>query len=164
MLTKERLKQLREIAEQYPDSGFQGELDSQELLELLDAEERLTKVETFAHTIAPMPGPVKASNGPKLKSVPDHPKMQHMAHSLIGNVVMLLRQEIEHSPPDKRNRMTLALFWEDEEWNLTLAKGKYESLMEEQRDQARADRDHWMKQALGPVDPPTNNDHEQDGN
>ena len=138
MLTKERLKQLREIAEQYPDSGFQGELDSQELLELLDAEERLTKVETFAHTIAPMPGPVKASNGPKLKSVPDHPKMQHMAHSLIGNVVMLLRQEIEHSPPDKRNRMTLALFWEDEE--------------------------HWMKQALGPVDPPTNNDHEQDGN
>ena len=164
MLTQERLTQLRKIGERNVGGCDRMDVTAEELLELLDIEERLTKVETFAHTLAPMPGPVKANGGPKLKAVPDHPKMQHMAHSLIGNVVMMLRQEIEHSPPDKRNRMTLALFWEDEEWNLTLAKGKYESLMEQQRDEARAERDHWMKQALGPVEATLNNDHEQDGN
>lgn len=163
MLTQERLTQLRKIADQNVGGCDRMDIAAEELLELLDAEERLTKVETFAHTIAPMPGAPRNEGLPlKLKSVPDHPKMQEMAQSLLGSAVQMLRMEIEHSPPDKRNRLTVTVFWNDEKWNLTLGKGDYESVMEAQRDEARADAAYWMQQ--GPVEQIPNNDHEQDGN
>jgi hypothetical protein len=81
----------------------------------------------------------------RFKSMPDHEAARRAAAWMLGCAARLLRAEVEHAPPELRNRMTVCMSWDDERWNLTLARGDYEHAMEAQRDAARAERDAVVK-------------------
>lgn len=108
---------------------------------------------------------LKPQNILKFKSVPDADKAQAMSAWLLESTILLLRGELEHSPPETRNRMTVAVDFADERWNLTLARGDFEHAVEAQRNQARTERDHWRDRffEVCPLQlPPT--DEATDGN
>ena len=95
--------------------------------------ETLTKLEEFLQ-------PFKANNAhttPRWKSLPERLSVQDMATWAVEQATLLLREELQHGPPDKRNRMTVSISWADEDWNLTLAIGNYEHAVEKARDEAR---------------------------
>ena len=95
--------------------------------------ETLTKLEEFLQ-------PFKATNAhttPRWKSLPERLSVQDMATWAVEQATLLLRNELQHGPPDKRNRMTVSISWADEDWNLTLAIGNYEHAVEKARDEAR---------------------------
>ena len=100
------------------------------------------------------------------KSLPNIKQVKDMAIWVMESTAKLFRQEVEHAPPELRNRFTLKLFFGEESWNLTLSRGDYEHAVETQRNQARRERDMWMNrfyEAHPNVTRPTNNDNEQDG-
>jgi hypothetical protein len=95
--------------------------------------ETLSKLEDFLRPFRPK----DAHTTPRWKSLPERPAVQDMATWVVEQATLLLRNELQHGPPDKRNRMTVAISWADEDWNLTLSIGKYEHAVEKARDEAR---------------------------
>lgn len=96
-------------------------------------EEELVKVAALLHAFEPQ----HAHTTPRWKSLPERPAVQATATWAVEKTVQLLREELQHGPPDKRNRMTVSISWADEDWNLTLSIGNYEHAVEKARDEAR---------------------------
>jgi len=72
----------------------------------------------------------------RLQALPE--RAQAMGQWLMEGCAKMMRAEMEHAPPDKRNRMTARIVFGDDLYTLTLARGDFDHAIEKQRDQARA--------------------------
>lgn len=143
---------------------------NEELLSLEELKERSREYDKLLALIESLKEPTDLEAvGPSQinwASVPKIDRVQRMCTATVMVAINVLRTEIEFSPPDKRNRFTVSLFYGEESWNLTLARGDYSHAMEKQRDLARKERDFWMTKYYEehPEEPQVHtNDHEDDG-
>ena len=77
----------------------------------------------------------------RLKSVPNDDTVHRFAAYILDTCIRLMAKELAAQVPEKRNRLTLSIESPEGEYNLTFARGQYNNAMENQRDEARAERD-----------------------
>lgn len=75
------------------------------------------------------------------KSLPNDPRAHQFAGFVLESCIRLLATELAEQAPETRNRMSVAIEFPDGEWTLTFARGQYHNAMEDQRNEARAERD-----------------------
>ena len=80
------------------------------------------------------------------KSLPNEPTVHRFAGYILNSCIRMLFTELAAQSPEKRNRMSITIISEDGEFNLTFAKGQYNNVMEDQRNEARAERDALRQQ------------------
>ena len=79
------------------------------------------------------------------KSLPNDSRVHMVAAYILSTAIKLLSKELAAQAPETRNRMTIAVVFPDGDWNLTFARGDYTNVMEDQRNEARAERDALLK-------------------
>lgn len=75
------------------------------------------------------------------KSLPDDTRVHMFAGYILDSCIRLLYGELMEQEPETRNRMSLSIESPEGEYTLSLAKGKYNNVMEDQRNEARGERD-----------------------
>lgn len=75
------------------------------------------------------------------KSLPKDNTVHHYVGFILDSCIRLLAVELAAQAPETRNRLSLAIESPDGEYNLTFSRGQYNNAMEDQRNEARAERD-----------------------
>lgn len=80
------------------------------------------------------------------KSLTKDARVHQFAGYVLDSCIRLLFEELAAQAPETRNRLSLAIDSPDGEFNLTFARGQYNNAMEDQRNEARAERDALRQQ------------------